>query len=582
MAIKRYYATKDSTITNAFKQNLSTRATGSNMGAADILEVFSIYAQSNSGSAEEARVLIQFPVSGTAAGEIKGDRDNEDIPASGSVRFYLKLFNAKHAQTLPRDLTLSVLAVSQSWSEGTGLDMENYTDLGVVNWVSASVSGTVLVNSSSQNAVWDGAWGTSSLDAPADGDQYGYIPGGTYHTAAYVAGVDSMPHYSANFPEGDEDLEVDITAAVEEWIAGTYENYGFGVHLTSTQQPYSVDGFENVPVNAEGATRSYYTKKFFSRTSEFFFKRPYIEARWDSSRKDNRGNFLLSSSLAPAGTNLNTLYLYNYINGTLQDIPGLEDASGKRIFVSLFSGSVGGFYEGGDGDDVAPSNIPVSGSTGSVQILSEDNDGNVADTNLLVVTGGIVSTGIYSASVAFTGGQVPGTGTLVNVYDVWFTGSSDGSTTSAFDAAVQYYTGTITPRTLKASSDYPTEEFVSNIANLKASYTITEKPRFRLYVRDRNWSPNIYTVSQEKPQTTIIEDAYYQISRAIDNLVVVPYGTGSNKATRLSYDVSGNYFDFEMKNLEKDYMYNINFVYYLNGDYQEQPETFKFRIEEES
>ena len=42
MAIKRYYATKDNTISDAFKSNLSGTATGSNMGFADTLEVFSI------------------------------------------------------------------------------------------------------------------------------------------------------------------------------------------------------------------------------------------------------------------------------------------------------------------------------------------------------------------------------------------------------------------------------------------------------------------------------------------------------------------------------------------------------------
>ena len=50
MAIKRYFATKDNTITNAFKSNLTTRGTGSNMGQADILEVFSILGQASSSS----------------------------------------------------------------------------------------------------------------------------------------------------------------------------------------------------------------------------------------------------------------------------------------------------------------------------------------------------------------------------------------------------------------------------------------------------------------------------------------------------------------------------------------------------
>ena len=42
MAIKRFTASADNTITNAFKSDLATRATGSNMGKSDILEVFSI------------------------------------------------------------------------------------------------------------------------------------------------------------------------------------------------------------------------------------------------------------------------------------------------------------------------------------------------------------------------------------------------------------------------------------------------------------------------------------------------------------------------------------------------------------
>ena len=62
--------------------------------------------------------------------------------------------------------------------------------------------------------------------------------------------------------------------------------------------------------NPDGAKRSYYTKKFFSRSSEFFYKKPLIEARWDSRITDDRGNFYASSSIAPGADNLNNLYLY--------------------------------------------------------------------------------------------------------------------------------------------------------------------------------------------------------------------------------------------------------------------------------
>ena len=60
MAIKKYIAKKDNTITNAFGVDLSTRATGSNMGAADILEVFSIYGLQTTSSAELSRALTEL------------------------------------------------------------------------------------------------------------------------------------------------------------------------------------------------------------------------------------------------------------------------------------------------------------------------------------------------------------------------------------------------------------------------------------------------------------------------------------------------------------------------------------------
>ena len=133
MTIKRYTATTDTTITNAYKINMVDRGTGANMGASDTMEVFSIYAQAASSSAESARSLVRFSTT-----DIASDRSSELIPASASVSFYLRMFNAEHAQTTPRNFSLTIAAVSRSWSEGIGLDMEGYTDLDIANWVTAS------------------------------------------------------------------------------------------------------------------------------------------------------------------------------------------------------------------------------------------------------------------------------------------------------------------------------------------------------------------------------------------------------------------------------------------------------------
>jgi hypothetical protein len=497
MAIKRYFANADNTITNAFKENLTTRGTGSNMGQADILEVFSIYAQQSSTSTETARFLIQFPV----LEQIKVDRDNDILPASGQVSFYLKLHNAEHPHTLPKNYKLDVLAVSASWEEGNGLDMEGYTDetYGGIgsNWVNAA-SGT--------------AWATQ---------------GGDYHAS---------PIFTQNFDIGNEDLEVNVTSLVEEWIDGTKANYGFGIKLSSSFEASS-------STNSSGAKFSYYTKKFFARSSEYFFDRPVLEARWNSARRDNRGNFYFSSSLAPTAENLNTLWMYNYIRGNLRDIAGNSSA---RPVLNLYtsSGSV-------------PEGSPIyfrDSSNNAVNFLSASRQ----------------STGVYYASFSVTGGAV--STSYPYLQDVWTLSGSEVHTGSV-----------ISPKSFEFSNYNPNSKYVVAIKNLKPSYTTGQTERFRLFVREKNWSPNIYTVAKNTPENFLIESASFQITRLSDNKIVIPYNTGSDSATMLSYDSSGNYFDLDLDMLEAGYIYGLKFSFYEDSvsSYREQPYTFKIRVEQD-
>ena len=134
------------------------------------------------------------------------------------------------------------------------------------------------------------------------------------------------------------------------------------------------------------------------------------------------------------------------------------------------------------------------------------------------------------------------------------------------------------------SSYDETEEYITKITNLKSSYTNKEKPRLRVFTRPKNWNPNVYSkvVAERKPE--IVEDSYYKVYRLTDKLPVIPFGTGSanlfQEHTRMSYDVSGSYFDLDMSLMEAGYSYGIKFVHYINGDWREQPEVFKFRVEE--
>jgi hypothetical protein len=509
MALARFTASADTTIVNAFEENLVTRGTGSNMGYADSLEVFSIYAQDSgsSGQSQElSRILLNFPVS-----QISASRAAGTIGASGSAAFFLKLYNAKTPFTLPQDYTLSVVPVSRPWQEGAGLDMDTYKDIGTANWIKPNA--------------------TSSWTRV----------GGDYRTAN---------NYNVSFPQGYENLELNVTNLVEKWIAGTQTNYGIGIHLTGSQEAYfssSLGGLGtgqsgSVLQNTLGAKQSYYTKRFFSRSTEFFFKRPILEVRWDDRITDNREDCFYSSSLAPAADNLNRLYLYNYVRGRLVNIPKVSTGN---IRVSFYSGSA-------TTPTGAKIRLPVGGG------VAANNDTNA--------TGSYTSRGIYYVDVALTAAATP----LQKIYDVWHSGT------------VLYYTGSFFPDLMPTYDSAPTFTRVTSCQNLKKSYSRRDTARFRFFIRNKDWNPTLYTVATAVNPTDVIQSASYNIRRVTDNWNAVPYGTGSQYATYLSYDKKGNYFDFNMSLLEGGYMYELKLSYYNDsiGAWQEQPQTFKFRVEE--
>ena len=535
MAIKRYVADADTTITNAYQANLTTRGTASNMGRADSLEVFSIYAQESSGSSELSRILLKFDTTAIAA-----DRTSAVIPASGSVNFILRMYNAVTPFTVPRDFTLVVAAVSGNqaglvWQEGNGIDLDNYTD------VTRDGIGANWMNYGSSSAAGLQQWSTA---------------GGDYYT-------DSSSSFTQRFDIGTEDLEVDITTLVEQWlnsggnVLGSKDDYGVGVHLTASQEVFvdTADATTVVPANPGGSKRSYYDKKFYARSSEFFFKRPVIEARWDSATKDDRGNCFYSSSLATADENLNTIYLYNYFRGELRNIPSIGTG---EINVTIYSGS---------SDNTEP-------STEALTLVADGT--HVRSAAPTVVTGGYVSTGIYSASFALTAASTP----LTNIFDVWFDGGD--SITNASDATTQFTTGSIQPQVLRLPSQNPATRIVTSITNLKPIYHTAETARIRVFTRQKDWYPTIYTRAVATVLPSIVESGSYSVRRVIDGVRAIEFGTGSLLHTQMSFDVSGSYFDLDMGLLEPGYAYSLRFAYYNGsiGDWQEQAQEFKFRVEE--
>lgn len=466
MSVKKFYATADTTITNAYKENLKERGTDANMGLSDSLEAFFIFGQHPSPSVdadklEEARVLIKFDTAAIVS-------HYGSFPSG--VKFVLKLTNAVHPFTLARNYDLKVYHLANSFVEGNGLDMESYKDEDVASWTNRAVS-----------TAWTVAGGLE-------------------------AGVTEIA--TQRFDTGEENLEVDITGYIEDIFDGTIPSDN---GLIITMDGTLTDGSQE---------QNFYTKKFFSRSSEFFFKRPVIEARDSSTNSDDRGKFYKESPFV--ASNEQNIYLYNSIGGERTNLVG-------AVALELFE------------DEAMTTSI----TTGAI-------------TN--------VETGVYKAAVT-----VPDTVAVSTIYEKWTAGGN------------LVKTGSITLLSRQVETDASDTEYVTDITNLKTSYTRQETAKFRVYTRQKDWNPTIYTVASNEIENLIVEKMYYKIVRLVDEEVILDYGIGTsgtnNEHTLVSYDALGSYFDFDISNLESGYMYGIKLLFSINGELREQKEIFKFRVD---
>ena len=476
MSIKKYFANKDNTITNAFTENMINRGIDGNMGSADSLEVFSIFGQTTTSSLENTRILIEFPIN-----EISSSRASGSLPNSGSVSFFLRMYNVEHPFSVPRDFTLSINPVSKSWEEGYGLDMEGYTDKGFTEALGGY--GSTWIHAASGST-----WETQGGD---------FITGSGYN-------------YEYKFTTGLEDIDLDITGLVEKWISSEIQNNGLIIRLSSSLE----DGSRK---------ESFYTKKFSARGSEYYMRRPCLEARWDPSVTDDRNNFYASSNLLSADDNKMNIYFYNKYKGKLKNIysdPTLEVK----------------FYNDSD-------------------YLNEINPTYLSVTN--------PESGVYKATVILDS-------TASVIYDKWINSSV---TTSV------YYSSSFDLLQRVGSETGDLNEYIVHITNMKSSYGQYEKARFNIFVRERDWQPTIYTVAYNNIENTSIPNLYYKIFRINDNYTVIDYSTGSLAYTKTSYDTNGNYFDLDMNILEKDYGYGIKLALWDGTQLLEFKNTFKFRID---
>lgn len=449
--IYRIFPSKDTWITNVGQQVTPYPTSGSNFGASEILNVFKTGVSGTIGTPGKTyygRALIQF--------------DLTSLPSGSDQAYVLKLFDARHAETLPTSYDLDYCIVTTPWDEGGGLDEDTFQDLGFANWIQPQ-----------SNTYWP-------------------TPGGNVGSSVVTFHLD----------DGHESPEVDITGVIGYWLLGNPNN---GL-MIKTGAAVDLD------------SKDYYVKRFHGRKTNFLDRRPYVEARWDDSIRDDRSNFVFDFS--------GTLYLYNEVRGQLTDIPGVTN--GQNCLT-----------------------VSIHDLSGTVMVTSASWTG---------------LTGIYSASFLLPTGSYSG-----SVFsDIWSSGSR------------AYMTGAFRPTDSFSQPSLSPGRFDVAIPNLKNEYGTDESPELRVFVRPFDYNPPVVNTGSASPVGTIISRGYYRIDNDRTKEQVVPFGTGSYQGgtdwTRLSYDGNGNYFSFFMGSLAPGNVYRIVFLFDQDGQKQILDGGFKFRI----
>ena len=241
MAVYKIFPSQDATIYSAYP--------AMNTGLDEILEASTNFKtgilQTNGEYPQVSRFLVQFDSNDLAY-------VSASLIGTASWTADLRLFVA-NSTGLSNTTTLAVNALSQSWDMGTGRYLDSPENGSGVSWVWRTYSGGE-------------AWLTSSFAANSTGSYNlttnpNSAGGGVWWTLSESS--QTFSYYS------DLDLNFNVKSIVEKWNSGSWNNYGFIVRQTQSQE-FINDINEQV------------TLKYFSRDTHTIYP-PCLEFKWDDS-----------------------------------------------------------------------------------------------------------------------------------------------------------------------------------------------------------------------------------------------------------------------------------------------------------
>ncbi len=301
-------ASADAYITNKIISS-KFRATDANTGKAGTLDLFRLYDESSfisggtrlTSSVEElTRILVKFDYEEL----VPLTSSSLDLNHS-SFKATLKLSEVKTGAPVPRNFNIVAYPLAQSFSEGSGRNVTQFSDVDAVNFVTASYSGgsSNLWNTTGSGA--GGYLGSANLD---------------YVTSGSIGGTEIDFGKSQFFAEGPGDIELDVTSIVSSSLANNIANHGFRITFSGSDE-------------TDNKTR--FVKRFASRHSSNKLLVPKILLTWDNSIQDRHLDLQFNVS--------SSLFLTNTVSGQRKNLisdSSLTELTGEQcVLLRFISGS---------------------------------------------------------------------------------------------------------------------------------------------------------------------------------------------------------------------------------------------------
>lgn len=522
-------ADKDSYVTNKLifsSKTATSRSTDANVGQAGTIDLFKLYdvtpVASGTSGIEISRGVIHFDLN-----TLKALTSSLLDVTDPSFKAYLSMKNVYGGQTVPSNFVLVVNPLGKDFTEGRGNDVIGYRDLDAVNWFTASIDGANITTWTSGGITYAGDTADVNADYYLSGSSIlGYVP----------------LSFSQSFPRGDEDLFVDVTAAVSAAITGEIPDYGFRIAYSGSQETDTVTRF---------------VKRFSSRQSRNTNIHPALVVKYNDSFFDNQAetyfdyNNKIGLYYSPFGTATNFVSGSTEISGSGSII--LELIASKSVYVTAVTYSIS-------------HSASISYTSASYNYFSQSFTGSQ------ISFGGLYQTGSYYADVFIplntTGlSGVLDSGNSTTFKTVW----------KSVDNTVIFTTGSsLMFKPLQgANSMVPTRNYGINVTNLKDSYINTDSTKLQVLVYDYDTTLNsFYLPYYIKPK--IFPTMYWRLIDPFTKEVLIPF---DDVGTKLSADGKGMYFTLYMQDLPINKQFEIEFLIKENREtYLIENQGFKFKV----